>query len=71
VNHRKPHSRTSIAFVRETVAQDLVEYALLVAFIAFTAVAAAPLIQTAIGTAYAIYNTSTQDLWQPPDPATP
>jgi len=63
-------SRTS-AFLRESGGQDLVEYALLMAFFAFAGLAAAPMIEAAIGAAYVAYDTGNQDLWVPPDPAAP
>jgi Flp pilus assembly pilin Flp len=55
-------------FVRNRSGQDLVEYALLMAFLGTIAAAATPTIQTAISAAYASWNTGTQDLWQPPNP---
>ncbi len=58
-------------FVRCETGQDLVEYALLVVFIALASVATWRLIETALGTAYAGYvdpNTGVQSLWEPCDP---
>jgi Flp pilus assembly pilin Flp len=55
-------------FVRDRGGQDLVEYALLAALLAVVAAAAAPTVQTAIGTAYSSWNTNTQDLWEPSNP---
>ncbi len=69
MKHRTGRSRKSTGFLRDTAGQDLVEYALLVALVGFVALAAAPAIQNALGTAYVLYNTNTQDLWQPPNPA--
>jgi len=55
-------------FIRARSGQDLVEYALLTALLGTIAVAALPAIEAAINTAYSAWNTSTQDLWQPPNP---
>jgi len=55
-------------FIRGTSGQDLVEYALLTALLGTIAVASVPAIEAAINTAYSLWNTRTQDLWQPPDP---
>jgi Flp pilus assembly pilin Flp len=52
----------------ETDGQDLVEYALLTAFIGMAGAAAWNLIQTAIGVAYSSYITAVWNLWDPPDP---
>lgn len=68
MRHGAWRSRSGTGFLKETSGQDLVEYALLVALVGFVALAAAPAIQNAIGAAYALYDTGTQDLWQPPDP---
>lgn len=59
----------SYRFFRESRGQDLVEYALLAALIGVAAAASAPLIETALGTAYGSLNTGTQDLYVMPDPA--
>jgi Flp pilus assembly pilin Flp len=55
-------------FIRARSGQDLVEYALLTALVGTIAVAAIPVIESAINTAYSMLNTGTQDLWQPPNP---
>jgi Flp pilus assembly pilin Flp len=55
-------------FVRDKSGQDLVEYALLVALVGVVAAAAMPTIETALSTAYSLWNTNTQDLWQPQEP---
>ncbi len=60
--------RNGIRFVREAEGQDLVEYALLMALVGIVGLAAMPLIQGALGAAYTLYNTGSQDLWQPPPP---
>ncbi len=58
----------ALAFVRDDRGQDVVEYALLTALFGIAAVAAAPALRAAIETAYSLWDTRTQDLWQPPDP---
>jgi Flp pilus assembly pilin Flp len=60
-----------IAFHRllvEETGQDLVEYALLVAFIGLTSLAAWTAIQTAIQQGYIGWDTAEQNLWEPPNP---
>jgi len=54
--------------IRDRSGQDLVEYALLTALLGTIAVASVPAIEAAINTAYSLWNTRTQDLWQPPNP---
>jgi Flp pilus assembly pilin Flp len=58
----------ALRFVRDTSGQDLVEYALLVALVGVVAAASIPTLETALSTAYSLWNTGTQDLWQPPNP---
>jgi Flp pilus assembly pilin Flp len=48
--------------------QDLIEYALLTAGIAFAGLAAWPAIVDALGVAYVQLDTQTQNLWEPPNP---
>jgi Flp pilus assembly pilin Flp len=55
-------------FLGEETAQDLVEYALLVAFIGLTSLAAWTAIQTAIQQGYIGWDTAEQNLWEPPNP---
>lgn len=55
-------------FCRGTSGQDLVEYALLAALIGVAAAASAPLITTALGSAYTAWNQQTQQQWRMPDP---
>jgi Flp pilus assembly pilin Flp len=56
------------AFVIEDRSQDLVEYALLTAFIGFAGLAAFSAMQTAIAQGYVSWDLAEQDLWEPPDP---
>lgn len=63
-----PVARHLGAFIRDESGQDVVEYGLLFATVGISAVAAAPLIRTAIGVAFAAMNTGTQDQWIPPNP---
>ena len=48
--------------------QDLVEYALLVGFVAVTSAAALGVLETALHNAYVTWDTSNQALWDMPDP---
>jgi pilus assembly protein Flp/PilA len=57
-----------VRFIRESRGQDLVEYALLAALIGIAATAAAPTLQTAIGSAYTTWTTANQNEWRIPDP---
>jgi Flp pilus assembly pilin Flp len=50
-------------------AQDLVEYALLGAFVAITGVLAWQGVVTLVGQQYAAYNSNVPMYWEPPDPA--
>jgi Flp pilus assembly pilin Flp len=52
-------------------AQDLVEYALLGAFIGVVSIIVWQNIVTALGLRYTDYNTNVTQLWEPPDPAGP
>jgi Flp pilus assembly pilin Flp len=52
----------------ETDGQDLVEYALLTAFIGCTGAAAWALMQTGLGNAYNSYVAAVWSMWEPPDP---
>jgi Flp pilus assembly pilin Flp len=62
--------RTFLARLRRDIdAQDLVEYALLVALVGLVGIAAWSLIRTNLGTRYQQYDTDTQDLYAPEDPA--
>jgi hypothetical protein len=54
--------------VVETQGQDLVEYALLTAFIGFVGAVAWTAMQTGLGNAYRGFNTGVWDLWEPADP---
>jgi Flp pilus assembly pilin Flp len=56
-------------FIRDEDAQDLVEYALLGAFIGIASILVWQNIVTAIGLRYTDYNTNVPQLWEPPDPA--
>jgi hypothetical protein len=49
-------------------AQDLVEYALLTAFVGLAGMAGWAAIQAAIQQIYAAWDTAEQNLWQPPNP---
>jgi Flp pilus assembly pilin Flp len=58
-----------VSLVRDEEGQDLVEYALLVALVGLVGIAAWSLIRTNLGTRYQQYDTDTQDLYAPADPA--
>ena len=49
--------------------QDLIEYALLTTVIGFAAIAVFDTIRTAIAAVYVSWNTETNNIWYPPDPA--
>jgi Flp pilus assembly pilin Flp len=53
----------------ETDGQDLIEYALLTAFIGMVGFAAWNAIQTGLGLAYSGYVDAVWDLWEPDDPS--
>ena len=55
----------------EEAGQDLVEYALLAAFVGLAGLAGYAAISTAIGNNYSNSNTSVQDLWEIPAPPAP
>jgi len=54
---------------KEEVGQDLVEYALLVSFLALTGWAGWSVVRSALFTSYGVWDTHQQDLWVPLDPA--
>jgi len=54
-------------FVEED-GQDLIEYALLTAFIGFVGAAAFNLLGLALNDVYGSWETGTNDLWEVPDP---
>lgn len=56
-------------FVRDESAQDLVEYAMLGAFIGVVGILVWQNIVTLLGARYTEYNTNIPPLWEPPDPA--
>lgn len=56
------------AFVAADEAQDLVEYALLTAFVALACLAGLSVLQNAIGQGYVNWDTAEQNLWVPPPP---
>ena len=62
------HWNRWVAFVEDDSAQDLVEYALLGAFIGVVSVLVWQNIATLIGVRYAEYNTDVNNLWATPEP---
>lgn len=48
--------------------QDLIEYALLTAFIGVISIAAWSVIEGTLGTAYSSYDAGTQSIWASPNP---
>ena len=56
------------AFIDEEEGQDLVEYALLGAFVAIVTMAGLRVIENAIGMEYVNWDQDEQDLWRPPNP---
>jgi Flp pilus assembly pilin Flp len=55
-------------FFFEENGQDVVEYALLTAFIGFAGAAAWDAMRTNLGSAYTNFSASAWDLWDPADP---
>jgi Flp pilus assembly pilin Flp len=58
-----------LRLVRETDGQDLIEYAMLTAFIGFAGAAAWNVMQTNLGNAYTSWIAAVWNLWEPPDPS--
>ena len=56
------------ALIRDEQGQDLVEYALLGAFVAIATIAGLKAIEAAVGSEYLKWDQDEQDLWRPPDP---
>lgn len=57
--------------LREEVAQDVIEYALLTASIGLMGIAIWPVIATNIGLTYQEFDADTQEIWETPPPGTP
>jgi Flp pilus assembly pilin Flp len=55
----------------DTGAQDLVEYALLVALVGFAGMATWNLFESRLALAYQTLDSRTQDIWEPSDPLPP
>jgi Flp pilus assembly pilin Flp len=55
-------------FAKDEQGQDLVEYALLGAFVAIATIAGLKAIENAIGSEYVKWDQEEQILWEPPDP---
>ena len=60
--------RLVAAFIEDEEGQDLVEYALLGAFVAIVTMAGLRFIENTIGTEYVNWDQDEQDLWRPPNP---
>ena len=60
--------RAVATFVEDEHGQDLVEYALLGAFVAVATLLGLRAIEAGIRTRYGIWDNSEQILWQPPNP---
>ncbi len=54
---------------REDNGQDLVEYAMLTAFVALAAFAGFNLLVTALSSSYSAWDSGEQNLWTPPNPS--
>ena len=54
---------------RDESGQDIIEYVLLTAALAFVSLATWPAIENAIQQSYQTLDTNTQNLWEPPPPA--
>lgn len=61
--------RLACDFVYDEGGQDLVEYALLTAFVGLCAVAIWPAMRDALGLSYTSTTTGVQGLWDPPPPS--
>jgi len=61
--------RRLLQLLRDDEGQDLIEYALLTAFFALSAVAAWETIRDAVGLTYTGATTGVQGLWDPPPPS--
>jgi Flp pilus assembly pilin Flp len=57
-----------VRLIADDSGQDLVEYALLAAFVALATMAGLKAIENAIGAEYVGWDTDEQNLWIPPDP---
>jgi Flp pilus assembly pilin Flp len=67
---RYHHLRSAVhRFLTEDGGQDLIEYALLTGVIGFAGAAMFDLIRTAIGNTYGTWESSTNDLWESPNPS--
>ena len=58
-------------WIHDDAGQDLIEYALLVSFIALAGVAGYSAISSVMASSYTGGNTAVQDLWEVPPPPTP
>lgn len=58
----------SARLIGDDSGQDLIEYALLTAFIGLAGLAAWVTIRNNLGQAYSGYDVNTQSLWEPPVP---
>jgi len=58
-------------WIHDDAGQDLIEYALLVSFIALAGVAGYLAISGVMASSYTGGNTAVQDLWEVPPPPTP
>ena len=58
-------------FVGDEQGQDLVEYALLGAFVAIATMVGLKVITDAMGPRYILWDNGEQNLWEPPPPPTP
>jgi Flp pilus assembly pilin Flp len=57
-----------VGLISDDDGQDLIEYALLTAFIAIAGILGFQAIGLAINTSYTSWDTTNQDLWEPPPP---
>jgi len=63
-----PIWRFIACFVEDEQGQDLVEYAMLGAFVAIATILGLKAVEGVIGTRYGVWDTGEQNLWQPPNP---
>ena len=62
--------RILLRLVRDERGQDLIEYALLTAFIAFAGLAVMGVLMDAINNTYGVQENAVYNLWEPPAPST-
>jgi Flp pilus assembly pilin Flp len=57
-----------VRFIADDTGQDLVEYAMLAAFVALATMAGLKVIENTLGNGYRRWDSNEQNLWTPPEP---